>query len=183
MITVGIIANPASGKDIRRLVAHGSVFDNEEKASIVRRALLGLDAVGVERVLFMPESFGIVHRALKGVKLALETAPLDMLPFFTQDDSRRAAALLAEQGSWLHHHARRRRHQPRRGEGLWRRAADADLDRHQQRLPNPDRGHDRRAWPPAWWRAAWPAPRCAARRDWRYFCRPSLPCVGEGVGG
>jgi len=25
--TVGIIANPASGKDIRRLIAHGSVFD------------------------------------------------------------------------------------------------------------------------------------------------------------
>ena len=32
---VGIIANPASGKDIRRLVAFGSVFDNEEKVSIV----------------------------------------------------------------------------------------------------------------------------------------------------
>src|SRR5690349_24031837 len=31
MITIGLIANPASGKDIRRLVAHGSVFDNEEK--------------------------------------------------------------------------------------------------------------------------------------------------------
>jgi len=34
---IGIIANPASGKDIRRLVAHASVFDNREKAHIVRR--------------------------------------------------------------------------------------------------------------------------------------------------
>ena len=31
MRPVGIIANPASGKDIRRLVAHGSVFSNLEK--------------------------------------------------------------------------------------------------------------------------------------------------------
>ena len=34
MSSVGIIANPASGKDIRRLVAHGTVFDNDEKVNI-----------------------------------------------------------------------------------------------------------------------------------------------------
>jgi predicted polyphosphate/ATP-dependent NAD kinase len=34
---VGIIANPASGKDIRRLVAYGSVFDNNEKVNIVKK--------------------------------------------------------------------------------------------------------------------------------------------------
>ncbi|MHB9090146.1 MAG: ATP-NAD kinase, partial [Chloroflexota bacterium] len=52
MATVGIIANPASGRDIRRLVAHGSVFSNNEKVNIVRRILLGLDAAGVDHVLF-----------------------------------------------------------------------------------------------------------------------------------
>jgi pyruvate/2-oxoglutarate/acetoin dehydrogenase E1 component len=51
--TVGIIANPASGKDIRRLTAHGSVFDNNEKVNIVRRVLLGLEAAGVSEVLYM----------------------------------------------------------------------------------------------------------------------------------
>ena len=80
MITVGIIANPASGKDIRRLVAHGSVFDNDEKASIVRRVLLGLDAMGVERVLFMPERFGIGLKALDGIKLKLEASNLELRP-------------------------------------------------------------------------------------------------------
>jgi predicted polyphosphate/ATP-dependent NAD kinase len=59
---VGIIANPASGKDIRRLVAHGSAFDNNEKINIVRRVLLGLDAAGVERVVHLPDSYGIVER-------------------------------------------------------------------------------------------------------------------------
>src|SRR5204862_7848728 len=62
---VGIIANPASGRDIRRLVAHGTVFDNNEKAAIVRRVLLGLEAVGIQRVAYMPEhDFGILPRAL-----------------------------------------------------------------------------------------------------------------------
>ena len=33
--TVGVIANPMSGRDIRRLVASASVFPNAEKASMV----------------------------------------------------------------------------------------------------------------------------------------------------
>jgi hypothetical protein len=99
MITVGIIANPASGKDIRRLVAHGSVFDNDEKVSIVRRVLLGLEAVGVERVWIMPDRFGIGLKALDRLKLTIEAGLLEMPAFFNQDDSRRAAGLLAERGA------------------------------------------------------------------------------------
>jgi len=48
---VGIIANPASGKDIRRLVAYGSVFDNNEKVNVVRRVILGLDSMGVKEIV------------------------------------------------------------------------------------------------------------------------------------
>ncbi|HZA84706.1 MAG TPA: ATP-NAD kinase, partial [Actinomycetes bacterium] len=47
-ITVGLIANPAAGRDIRRLTAHASVVPNHEKASIVRRVLHGLAAAGVD---------------------------------------------------------------------------------------------------------------------------------------
>ncbi|MBI1876901.1 MAG: NAD(+)/NADH kinase [Chloroflexi bacterium] len=99
MITVGIIANPASGKDIRRLVAHGSVFDNDEKVSIVRRVLLGLEAVGVERVWIMPDSFGIGFKALDPLKLKLDVSILPMPRTFSQEDSRRAARLMAEGGA------------------------------------------------------------------------------------
>jgi hypothetical protein len=99
MITVGIIANPASGKDIRRLVAHGSVFDNDEKVSIVRRALLGMEAVGVERALVMPDSFGICHKACDGMQLRLAIAPLAMPLLFSQEDSSRGAALMAAEGA------------------------------------------------------------------------------------
>ena len=48
MKSIGIIANPASGKDIRRLVAYGSVFDNFEKTNIVKRILKALDALQVD---------------------------------------------------------------------------------------------------------------------------------------
>ena len=50
----GIVANPASGRDIRRLVAGASVFGNADKAGMVFRLLAGLGAAGVERVLMMP---------------------------------------------------------------------------------------------------------------------------------
>jgi len=45
MNTVGIVANPASGKDVRRLVARASVFDNQEKQAIVLRVLAGIASV------------------------------------------------------------------------------------------------------------------------------------------
>jgi len=98
MTTVGIIANPISGKDIRRLVAHGSVFDNQEKVRIVRRILVGLASVGVKRVIFMPDYYAIVQRAHKGVnvEIALDSAP--MCAENTQEDSTKAARLMAEAG-------------------------------------------------------------------------------------
>ena len=78
MNTVGIIANPASGKDIRRLVAHGTTFDNDEKVNIVRRVLLGLEAVGVEHVWIMPDSFGIGQKALDRLQFGLDESILPM---------------------------------------------------------------------------------------------------------
>ncbi|MBI4672973.1 MAG: NAD(+)/NADH kinase [Chloroflexi bacterium] len=97
MTCVGIIANPQSGKDIRRLVAHASVFDNQAKVNIVRRVLVGLDAVGVERALIMPDYFGIGTRALHNLKINLRAELLDMPLENTLDDSTNAARLMREQ--------------------------------------------------------------------------------------
>jgi predicted polyphosphate/ATP-dependent NAD kinase len=95
---VGIIANPASGKDIRRLVAYGSVFDNHEKVNIVRRVILGLDSMGVQEVLFMPDHFGIGTRAMQDLEVSLKTSFLEMAMEGTQDDSTRAAEMLNKMG-------------------------------------------------------------------------------------
>jgi len=64
MAIVGIIANPASGKDIRRVVGHALVVSNREKSSIVRRILVGLHAVGIDDVRIMPDKFGIGDLAI-----------------------------------------------------------------------------------------------------------------------
>jgi predicted polyphosphate/ATP-dependent NAD kinase len=98
MSAVGIVANPASGKDIRRLVAHGSTFDNNEKINIVRRTLLGLDALGVERVHYLPDGYAIVPRAAEGVRVSLEIVPLPMAALGTAGDSLEAAQRLADLG-------------------------------------------------------------------------------------
>jgi predicted polyphosphate/ATP-dependent NAD kinase len=56
---VGLIANPASGHDMRRLISGASVFTNTEKVHVVRRLFSGLGAVGVARVLVMPDRAGL----------------------------------------------------------------------------------------------------------------------------
>ncbi len=98
MACVGIIANPASGKDIRRLVAHGSVFSNNEKVNIVRRVLLGLDAMGVETIITMPDTFDICRKAQDNLKLRATVRELNMPVFSTQDDTIRAAGQMCDMG-------------------------------------------------------------------------------------
>lgn len=98
MPSVGIIANPASGKDIRRLVTHASVFDNHEKAHILKRALLALDALRIRRVLYMPDYYGLVQKALEGLHLSLEASELEMDMWADERDSTLAARRFCEEG-------------------------------------------------------------------------------------
>ena len=56
---MGVIANPASGRDIRRLVAGASVVGNADKAGMVFRLLAGLGAADVGRVLMLPAADGL----------------------------------------------------------------------------------------------------------------------------
>lgn len=73
-VTVGVIANPASGRDIRRLVSGASVFDNGEKGNMVYRLMVGLAAVGVEHVLMMPAASGLydsLERTLRAAAPAI----------------------------------------------------------------------------------------------------------------
>jgi len=99
MPTVGIVANPASGKDIRRLVTHASVFDNHEKGHILQRALQALDALGVDHVLYMPDYYGLVERALEHLHLSLSATELPMDMWADDRDSTEAARRFCEAGA------------------------------------------------------------------------------------
>lgn len=100
MSAVGIIANPRAGKDIRRLVAHGSVLDTQEKVYIVRRAVLGIDGAGADEVVLFPDPANICNKALAGINTPLRLTPrfLDMSVYDEAADSTRAAQLMYEQG-------------------------------------------------------------------------------------
>ncbi len=100
MSSIGIIANPASGKDIRRLVAYGIVVDNMEKVDIVRQMISGSDSVGVDKILIMPDTFGIGYKALDGYykKLSAQASLIEMPVTGTDIDSIRAAHIMNETG-------------------------------------------------------------------------------------
>lgn len=68
-VTVGVIANPASGRDIRRLTTYASVFPTAEKANMVVRLLAGLGAFGVERVLTLRDTTGIATLLLRALDI------------------------------------------------------------------------------------------------------------------
>jgi predicted polyphosphate/ATP-dependent NAD kinase len=97
-VSVGIIANPAAGKDIRRLVARASVFDNNEKVSILRRVLVGLDAASIEEAVIMPDYFGLGARAVEDLDLDLRIEILEMPMSFTPADTTLAATLMRDRG-------------------------------------------------------------------------------------
>ena len=98
---VGIIANPASGKDIRRLVAYASIMDNVEKTNQLRRIILGIDAMGVSEILIMPDYYGLGQRALDGIGrggIKAKVSIIDMPVTYTHEDSTLAAELMGELG-------------------------------------------------------------------------------------
>ena len=97
MIRVGIAANPAASKDIRRVVSHASSVSNNEKSNIVRRILLGLAATGIDEVVFMPDSAELVPVALKQLKLPFPVRMLEGDWRDHTDDTTLAAHLCREQ--------------------------------------------------------------------------------------
>ena len=65
---IGIIANPASGKDIRRLVSYATTIDNNEKVNICKRIVLAAQGMGVDEVVFMPDTFMIGWAVLESLE-------------------------------------------------------------------------------------------------------------------
>jgi predicted polyphosphate/ATP-dependent NAD kinase len=57
---VGIIANPVSARDIRRVVANANSLQLADRVNIVLRAMAALGACGVTRVLMMPDREGLM---------------------------------------------------------------------------------------------------------------------------
>ncbi|SNS18257.1 Predicted polyphosphate- or ATP-dependent NAD kinase [Anaerovirgula multivorans] len=100
MSSIGIIANPASGKDIRRLVSHATVIDNHEKVNIVKRIILGAQQCGVKNIYIMPDTFNIGYKAIDSLcyskELTSEIEVLAMQLSANLQDTINAAKMMEE---------------------------------------------------------------------------------------
>ncbi len=92
---IGFIANPESGKDIRRIVSDAFTFNNFEKLNIIKRIVrIALSNESTEFV-FMPELFGFGQYTKEEFGNRIKV--LDFSPS-GESDTERAAALMAESG-------------------------------------------------------------------------------------
>lgn len=103
---IGIIANPVSARDIRRVIANATALQITDRANIVLRVLSCVKACGVDKVYMMPENGGIRHHVRRGIDRAenqgLKHFPtleyLDYKISGTVDDTLKAARLMKEKG-------------------------------------------------------------------------------------
>ena len=105
MPTIGLIANPVSARDIRRIVANASNLQIADRVNIVLRVLTAAHSLGVERVLVMPDNGGIralLQRHLSRGHSQHQRWPvveyLDMEPTSTVEDTFQAARLMRAAG-------------------------------------------------------------------------------------
>lgn len=102
MASVGIIANPASGKDIRRLVSYATTIDNHEKVNIVKRILLSAQSMGIDEFYCMPDTYQIGWEAMDDLetdnRFHATFHMLDMPVSAGAEDSTRAAAAMERLG-------------------------------------------------------------------------------------
>ena len=98
--TVGIIANPLAGKDIRRLVAEASPTSDMAKMGIVRRAVIGAIEGGATRVILADDRRGIGLRAIDGLDYPdVEIVVLDEPIIDSGMNSTRAARRCRDEGA------------------------------------------------------------------------------------
>ncbi len=95
---VGILANPVSGRDVRRLAARASTSTLEDKRAQVARAALGAAAAGVRRIVVMREPFGVSTGALETLALDAKVEVVDVGAGVRREDSERAAVAMREAG-------------------------------------------------------------------------------------
>ena len=101
MTAVGIIANPDSGRDVRRVIARALTVDNQQKVNLIMRMLTALDWLEIETVWLMPDRHGLGRQAVAGLgqhPAARRAQVLDMATEWAGADTTRAAAQMAECG-------------------------------------------------------------------------------------
>lgn len=100
MDPVGIVANPTSGKDVRRLLTNAGTSTLDDKVGVVRRVLVGAFEAGATRFVVLPDPHGIVRRALSTLPFArrLDVADAVVVRHHDERDTVAAAAAMGDAG-------------------------------------------------------------------------------------
>jgi len=91
-----VIANPLSGRDVRRVAARGGVTTSQDKRNRIARAVVGAVTGGAERIVVMAEPFRIATGAIADLHLDCEYEVLDIQPNLSPHDSEKAALAMRE---------------------------------------------------------------------------------------
>lgn len=95
--TVGLVVNPAAGRDIRRLTGGASVSDDYEKRRTAECVLSGLTLADDVEVLVMPDRGSLGQKLVNRAPDELDVSLLDMTVGGDGQDTRRAAELFADE--------------------------------------------------------------------------------------
>ena len=102
---IGIIANPVSARDIRRIVANAGNLQITDRVSMLLRVLGAAGSLGVTRALMMPDNGGVSAMLIRAIAREHELQHafpklefLDMVPTTTVNDTFTAARLMREAG-------------------------------------------------------------------------------------
>ena len=98
MSTVGILVNPRSGSDVRRLLTSAGSSTIEDKVSILRRIVHGAAEAGAEQAVLTRDPFSITRRATENLQLRLKLNFLDLPLHHNERDSVDAAQAMRDAG-------------------------------------------------------------------------------------
>ena len=98
MKPVGVIVNPVSGRDVRRLAARARSSTPEDKRNQVSRAVVGAAAAGAERIIVFKDPFRIGVGAVESLRIGAKIEVLDIGASVKPEDTTRAAELMRDAG-------------------------------------------------------------------------------------
>ncbi len=95
---VGIIVNPLSGRDVRRLAARAGTSTPEDKRNQVQRILVGAAAGGATAAVLVRDPFRIANAAIEALGIDIEPELLDLGARCHPGDTPAAARAMRERG-------------------------------------------------------------------------------------
>lgn len=98
MSRLGIVVNPMSGRDVRRVAARASTQTHHDKQQTVTRLVLAALEQGVDEVYLANEPFRINARAVENLARKDQTHLLDFRLTHTANDTARMVNLMWEKG-------------------------------------------------------------------------------------